>query len=109
MACRHRQTCGGRPDRGRPGAARRIARHRLRKRRAADRGRSLARVESQRPNRRTGYKHEQAAWFMTSPAPSVDTADPMLQKIVDALEAIRAEEFDYEILRAAADVMGEDV
>ena len=36
-------------------------------------------------------------------------ADPMLQKIVDALEEIRAEEFDYEILRAASDVMGEDV
>jgi len=36
-------------------------------------------------------------------------ADPMLQKIVDALEEIRAEEFDYEILQAASDVMGEDV
>jgi hypothetical protein len=36
-------------------------------------------------------------------------ADPMLQKIADALEEIRAEEFDYEILRAASDVMGEDV
>ena len=35
--------------------------------------------------------------------------DPMLQKIVEALEAIRAEEFDYEILRAASDVMGQDV
>ena len=33
----------------------------------------------------------------------------MIQKIIDALEAIRAEEFDYEILRAASDVMGEDV
>ncbi len=33
----------------------------------------------------------------------------MLQKISDALEEIRAEEFDYEILRAASDVMGEDV
>jgi len=38
-----------------------------------------------------------------------ETTDPMLQKIVDALEAIRAEEFDYEILQAATDVMGEDV
>src|ERR1051325_253417 len=28
--------------------------------------------------------------------------DPMLRKIVEALEAIRAEEFDYEILRAAS-------
>jgi hypothetical protein len=37
------------------------------------------------------------------------SSDPMLQKIVDALEEIRAEEFDYEILQAAADVMGEDV
>jgi hypothetical protein len=33
----------------------------------------------------------------------------MLQKIADALERIRAEEFDYEILRAATDVLGEDV
>lgn len=38
-----------------------------------------------------------------------DDDDPMLQKIVDALEEIRAEEFDYEILRAASDVLGEDV
>ncbi len=36
-------------------------------------------------------------------------ADPMLQKITNALDQIRAEEFDYEILRAASDVMGEDV
>jgi hypothetical protein len=36
-------------------------------------------------------------------------ADPMLQKIVDALETIRAEEFDYEILQAAADVLGNEV
>jgi len=40
---------------------------------------------------------------------SPNATDPMLQKIVDALEEIRAEEFDYEILRAASDVMGEDV
>ena len=32
----------------------------------------------------------------------------MLQKIAAALEEIRAEEFDYEILRAASDVLGED-
>jgi hypothetical protein len=32
----------------------------------------------------------------------------MLQKIADALDRIRAEEFDYEILRAASDVLGED-
>jgi hypothetical protein len=43
---------------------------------------------------------------MTAP---VETADPMLQRIVDAIESIRAEEFDYEILRAASDVLGEDV
>ena len=36
-------------------------------------------------------------------------ADPMLQKIVDALESIRAEEFDYEILQAASDVLGNEV
>jgi hypothetical protein len=40
---------------------------------------------------------------------SAELTDPMLRKIVDALEEIRAEEFDYEILRAASDVMGEDV
>ena len=46
---------------------------------------------------------------MISPLEATEAADPMLQKIVDALEEIRAEEFDYEILRAASDVMGEDV
>jgi hypothetical protein len=40
---------------------------------------------------------------------STEARDPMLQKIVDALEEIRAEEFDYEILAAASDVLGEDV
>src|SRR5204862_1671835 len=35
-------------------------------------------------------------------------ADPMLQKITDALDEIRSEEFDYEILQAASDVLGED-
>jgi hypothetical protein len=44
-----------------------------------------------------------------TPAPQQQAADPMLQKIVDALETIRAEEFDYEILQAASNVMGEDV
>lgn len=34
--------------------------------------------------------------------------DDMLQRIVAALEEIRAEEFDYEILRAASEVTGED-
>ena len=33
----------------------------------------------------------------------------MLQKIVDALEQIRAEEFDYEILVAASEVTGDDM
>jgi hypothetical protein len=37
------------------------------------------------------------------------TEDPMLDKIVAALEEIRAEEFDYEILNAASEVMGEDL
>ncbi|HEY3060164.1 MAG TPA: hypothetical protein VGL99_14480 [Chloroflexota bacterium] len=37
------------------------------------------------------------------------TADPMLQKITDALDEIRAEEFDYEILQAASDVLGNEV
>ena len=48
---------------------------------------------------------------VTSPAASAqpDQTDPMLQKIVDALEQIRSEEFDYEVLRAASDVLGEDV
>jgi hypothetical protein len=40
---------------------------------------------------------------------TTQAADPMLQKIADALEEIRAEEFDYEILQAATDVLGEDV
>lgn len=31
--------------------------------------------------------------------------DPMLQRIVEALEEIRAAEFDYEILASAADVL----
>jgi hypothetical protein len=35
--------------------------------------------------------------------------DPMLDRIVEALEQIRAEEFDYEILTAASEVMGEDM
>jgi hypothetical protein len=38
-----------------------------------------------------------------------DTADPMIQRITDALEEIRAEEFDYEILQAAEDVLGNEV
>src|SRR5919204_31711 len=37
------------------------------------------------------------------------TTDPMLQKIADALDQIRSEEFDYEVLRAASDVLGEDM
>ena len=42
---------------------------------------------------------------MSAPA----TTDPMLQKITDALDQIRSEEFDYEVLRAASDVLGDDV
>ncbi len=33
----------------------------------------------------------------------------MIGRIVDALEQIRADEFDYEILQAATDVLGENV
>ncbi|MBI2756357.1 MAG: hypothetical protein HYX52_06585 [Chloroflexi bacterium] len=36
------------------------------------------------------------------------SADPVLDRIVDALEQIRAEEFDYEILQAASEVLGDD-
>ena len=36
------------------------------------------------------------------------TQDPMLAKIVEALEEIRSEEFDYEILRAASAVTGDN-
>lgn len=36
-------------------------------------------------------------------------ADPTLQRIADALEQIRREEFDYEILRAASEVTGDDM
>jgi hypothetical protein len=47
---------------------------------------------------------------MPTDAPlSIQAADPMLDRIVAALEEIRAEEFDYEVLRAASDVMGEDM
>jgi hypothetical protein len=57
-----------------------------------------------------GYNHMLKRYAgMTSPSLPVQAADPMLQRIVDALEAIRAEEFDYEILRAASDVMGQDM
>src|SRR3569833_1123243 len=42
------------------------------------------------------------------PATAEEPPDPMLQKIVDALEQIRSEEFDYEILTAASEVTGED-
>ncbi len=35
--------------------------------------------------------------------------DPRAQAVVGVLDRIRSEEFDYEILRAASDVMGEDV
>ncbi len=33
----------------------------------------------------------------------------MIARIADALDQIRSEEFDYEILRAASDVTGEDM
>jgi hypothetical protein len=33
----------------------------------------------------------------------------MIERITSALEEIRSEEFDYEVLRAASDVMGEDM
>ena len=42
------------------------------------------------------------------PTPEAATDDPMLVRIVDALEQIRREEFDYEILTAASEVLGED-
>jgi hypothetical protein len=44
---------------------------------------------------------------MESP-PKTDS-DPMLERITEALDRIRAEEFDYEILRAAGEVLGGDV
>lgn len=43
-----------------------------------------------------------------SPDHEASADDGMLQRIVEALEQIRAEEFDYEILRAASEVTGED-
>jgi hypothetical protein len=46
---------------------------------------------------------------ITQSAAMTSTSDPMLQKIVDAIEEIRTEEFDYEILMAASDVLGEDL
>lgn len=44
-----------------------------------------------------------------STAPAAPPADPVLKRIVDALEQIRADEFDYEILQAASEVTGEDM
>jgi hypothetical protein len=46
---------------------------------------------------------------MDSTVAPVDAPDPMLERIGDALDRIRSEEFDYEILRAASEVLGEDV
>ncbi|GAC1317517.1 MAG: hypothetical protein NVSMB2_11320 [Chloroflexota bacterium] len=46
---------------------------------------------------------------LTSDTPQSHTVDPMIGRITSALEEIRAEEFDYEVLRAASDVMGEDM
>jgi hypothetical protein len=44
------------------------------------------------------------------PAPTLEpTDDPMFERITGALDRIRAEEFDYEILRAASEILGEDV
>lgn len=40
--------------------------------------------------------------------PEVDASDPLMRRIVDALEEIRSEEFDYEVLTAASEVTGED-
>lgn len=45
----------------------------------------------------------------TSDTQQTHTVDPMIERISSALEEIRAEEFDYEVLRAASDVMGEDM
>jgi len=45
------------------------------------------------------------------PAPASATptgGDPLLGRIVEALEQIRAAEFDFETLLAASDVLGED-
>jgi hypothetical protein len=41
-------------------------------------------------------------------SPPQAAADPMLERITAALERIRAEEFDYEALRAAGAVLGGD-
>jgi hypothetical protein len=60
-----------------------------------------------RSSSRLGYN--EVACMTIDASPSVETVDPMLTRIVEALEEIRAEEFDYEVLRAASDVMGEDM
>jgi hypothetical protein len=46
---------------------------------------------------------------MESAAAAVEARDPMLERIEGALDRIRSEEFDYEILSAASEVLGEDV
>ena len=45
---------------------------------------------------------------MALPTPSTTASDPILERIAAALEQIRSEEFDYEVLRAASEVTGED-
>lgn len=53
-----------------------------------------------------------AAGPLSSPSAGVQergAGDPVLERIADALEQIRREEFDYEILRAASDVTGDDM
>jgi hypothetical protein len=46
---------------------------------------------------------------ITEPATPSANSDPIIERIVEALEQIRSEEFDYEILTAASEVMGEDM
>jgi hypothetical protein len=71
-------------------------------------GACLGRAVFLRTELSLGYNQTRS--YMTSTrSPSVQAADPMLEKIVAALEEIRAEEFDYEVLRAASDVMGHDM
>jgi hypothetical protein len=62
----------------------------------------LVSVEWPRARSPTRYNH--LARMTSAP----QAADSMLQKITDALDEIRAEEFDYEILQAASDVLGQD-
>lgn len=66
--------------------------------------RSTLLVSVEWPRARSLARYNHLAGMTSAP----QAADSMLHKITDALDEIRAEEFDYEILQAASDVLGQD-